>query len=71
MVVRLAAREARYRPRREEYVMLYDCPECGLPATVTVRARLSSTSGPVEHVDVHCVAKHRFVGPADTLRVLL
>lgn len=51
--------------------MLFDCPECGLPATVTTRDRLPSTSGPVEHVDVHCVADHRFVGPADTLRVLL
>jgi hypothetical protein len=51
--------------------MLYDCPECGLPATVTHRSKLASTSGPVEHVDVHCVANHRFLGPADRLRVLL
>ncbi|NDL58765.1 hypothetical protein [Phytoactinopolyspora mesophila] len=51
--------------------MLYDCPECGLPAEVTVRDRLPSTAGLVEHVDVHCVAQHRFVGPADSLRVLL
>lgn len=51
--------------------MLYDCPDCGLPATVTSRGRLASTSGPVEHVFVHCVSGHRFLGPADTLRVLL
>lgn len=51
--------------------MLFDCPECGLPATVSVRDRLSSTSGPVEHVDVHCAAGHRFLGPAESLRVLL
>ncbi|PSL06885.1 hypothetical protein CLV30_102274 [Haloactinopolyspora alba] len=51
--------------------MLFDCPECGLPATVTTRGQLRSTSGAVEHVDVHCVADHRFVGPAETLRVQL
>lgn len=51
--------------------MFYDCPECGLPATVTPRGTLPGTSGPVEHVDVHCAAGHRFLGPADTLRVLL
>ncbi|MGH8827727.1 MAG: hypothetical protein ACRDVZ_09080 [Jiangellaceae bacterium] len=51
--------------------MLFDCPECGLPATVTSRGQLPSTSGPMEHVDVRCAADHRFVGPADTLRVLL
>ncbi|WP_053205882.1 hypothetical protein [Jiangella muralis] len=51
--------------------MLYDCPECALPATVTSRGRLSGTSGPVEHVAVHCVAGHRFLGPADTLRIVL
>ncbi|WP_162606012.1 hypothetical protein [Jiangella aurantiaca] len=51
--------------------MLYDCPECGLPATVTPRGTFSSTSGPVEHVAVHCAADHRFLGPADTLRVLV
>lgn len=51
--------------------MLYDCPECGLPATVTSRGRLPGTSGPVEHVLVHCAANHRFLGPADTLLALL
>ncbi|WP_123788542.1 hypothetical protein [Phytoactinopolyspora halophila] len=56
---------------RRQHIMLYDCPECGLPATVTHRARLSSTSGQIEHVDVRCAADHRFLGPADRLRVLL
>jgi hypothetical protein len=51
--------------------MLYDCPDCGLPATVTSHGTLPGTSGPVEHVAVHCVSGHRFLGPADTLRVLL
>lgn len=51
--------------------MLFDCPECGLPATVSHRVTLPSTSGRLEHVDVECVARHCFVGPADTLRVLL
>ncbi|NED96165.1 hypothetical protein G1H11_12680 [Phytoactinopolyspora alkaliphila] len=50
--------------------MLSDCPECGLPATVKSRGELSGTSGPVEHVDLHCVSDHRFLGPADRLRVL-
>jgi len=51
--------------------MLYDCPECGLPATVDSRGRLASTAGPVEHVYVRCAAAHWFLGPAETLRVLL
>ncbi|WP_298322900.1 hypothetical protein [Haloactinopolyspora sp.] len=51
--------------------MLFDCPECGLPTTVSPRGRVLSTSGMVEHVDVHCVTGHRFTGPAESLRVLL
>ncbi|WP_460524566.1 hypothetical protein [Flindersiella endophytica] len=51
--------------------MLYDCPECGLPATVTTRGRFASTAGPVEHVQVRCADAHHFLGPADTLRVRL
>ncbi|GAB3419415.1 hypothetical protein GCM10027569_46150 [Flindersiella endophytica] len=53
------------------FIMLYDCPECGLPATVTTRGRFASTAGPVEHVQVRCADAHHFLGPADTLRVRL
>jgi hypothetical protein len=47
--------------------MLADCPECGLPATVTSRGRVASTGGPVEVVKLSCVLSHWFLGPADTL----
>jgi hypothetical protein len=47
--------------------MLADCPECGLPATVTSRGRAASTAGPVETVALRCVLAHWFLGPADTL----
>jgi hypothetical protein len=47
--------------------MLADCPECGLPATVTGQGRAASTDGPVEVVKLRCVMLHWFLGPADTL----
>jgi hypothetical protein len=50
---------------------LHDCPECGLPATVTTKGHAASTAGPVELVSVRCVARHWFLGPADRLRLLL
>ncbi len=50
---------------------LYDCPDCGLPATVETRGRLTSTDGPVEHVYVRCAQGDWFLGPADTLRLRL
>jgi hypothetical protein len=46
---------------------LVDCPECGLPATVTTQGRAASTGGPVEMIVLHCVVSHRFLGPADML----
>lgn len=51
--------------------MLYDCPECGLPATVTPHGSFGGTDPNVEHVRVHCAGDHRFFGPADRLQVLL
>jgi hypothetical protein len=51
--------------------MLYDCPECGLPATVTSYGAAAGTDGPVEVVRVRCVARHWFLGPDETLRRLL
>jgi hypothetical protein len=50
---------------------LYDCPDCGLPATVETRGQLPSTGGPVEHVYVRCAKGDWFLGPADTLRLRL
>ncbi|GAA4685605.1 hypothetical protein [Phytohabitans rumicis] len=51
--------------------MLYDCPECGLPTTVTSQGKAAGSDGPVEVVGVRCVADHWFLGPGDTLRRLL
>ena len=47
--------------------MLADCPECGLPATVTNHGRVAGTGGPVEVVKLRCVLSHWFLGPVDTL----
>lgn len=43
------------------------CPDCGLPAEVTDRFSLGSTSGPVDHVALCCVAGHLFRMPVDLL----
>ena len=43
------------------------CPQCGQIAEVVDRDVLPSTDGPVEHVHVRCVAKHRFVMPVVSL----
>ncbi|MFC0528409.1 hypothetical protein [Phytohabitans kaempferiae] len=51
--------------------MLYDCPECGLPAEVTTVGHADSTDGPVEVVRVRCASAHWFLGPGETLRRLL
>jgi hypothetical protein len=56
---------------KQESFMLYDCPECGLPAVVFPRGQLLGTDGPLDIVSVRCAAAHHFLGPADTLRVLL
>ncbi|WP_035812641.1 hypothetical protein [Jiangella gansuensis] len=71
MTVTTRGEDGAIRRSREDDAMLFDCPECGLPATVTTRGHLPSTAGPVEHVQVHCVTGHRFLGPAESLRVVL
>ncbi len=43
------------------------CPECGLLAEVVGRDAWPSTDGPVEHVHVRCVARHRFLLPVAML----
>lgn len=39
---------------------LSSCPQCGAPAEVLDRFVLESTDGPVEHVTVSCIDRHRF-----------
>lgn len=43
------------------------CPQCGQVAEVVDRDVWPSTDGPVEHLHVRCVDKHRFVLPASSL----
>ncbi len=45
------------------------CPEltCHLPAEITDRFVLPSTDGPIEHVTLHCVARHIFTLPVARL----
>jgi len=45
------------------------CPQCGLVAEVVDRDVWPSTDGPIEHVQVRCVARHRFVLPAASLEL--
>jgi hypothetical protein len=44
---------------------LAGCPECGAPAEVVDRFELTSTAGPVEHVELMCVRRHWFVQLAE------
>jgi hypothetical protein len=46
---------------------LVGCPECCGPAEVIDRFVLPSTDGPVEHVKLHCVRRHRFTVPVQRL----
>ena len=43
------------------------CPQCGQLAEVVDRDVWPSTDGPVEHLHVRCVDRHRFVLPASSL----
>jgi hypothetical protein len=43
------------------------CPQCGRPAEILERFVLESTDGPVEHVGVACLARHRFLMPTQAL----
>jgi hypothetical protein len=45
------------------------CPEqtCQLPAEITDRFVLPSTEGPIEHVMLHCVARHIYTLPVARL----
>jgi hypothetical protein len=57
-----------FRDGQDSMFVFHDCPECGLPATVTTQGH---AAGPVEFVKVRCVARHWFLGPADRLRMML
>ena len=48
-------------------LQLVGCPQCLGPAEVTDRFVLESTDGPVEHMTVSCVSRHRFTLTADHL----
>lgn len=43
------------------------CPQCDQIAEVVDRDVWPSTDGPVEHVHVRCVRRHRFVMPVMSL----
>jgi hypothetical protein len=48
---------------------LVNCPACGLPADVAGRFSLGGAPGPVEHVKVVCVQRHRYTLPVDMFPV--
>jgi hypothetical protein len=48
-------------------VMLADCPDCGLPATVESRGTIPSTTGEIDLVYLRCVNRHWFLAPRDRL----
>jgi hypothetical protein len=52
----------------ERGLTLVGCPTCGAPAEVVWTTVLASTDGLVEHVDVRCVRRHGYFGPAEALR---
>jgi hypothetical protein len=41
-------------------LQLVGCPQCPAPAEITDRFVLESTSGPVEHITISCLNRHRF-----------
>jgi hypothetical protein len=48
-------------------LIILSCPECEVPAEVTDRFSLTSTDGPVDHVELRCIADHHFRMPAEKL----
>ena len=48
-------------------LQLAGCPQCLGPAEITDRFVLESTSGPVDHITVSCLNRHRFTTTADHL----
>jgi hypothetical protein len=56
-----------FRPEARPVLTFIYCPECEVPAEVTDRVMLASTSGPVDHVVLHCAAGHRLRMASDLL----
>jgi len=54
---------------RHAFITFAACPQCAAPAEITDRFVLDSTDGPVEHVTVSCVRRHRFTMLAERLPV--
>ena len=61
---------------KESQMMFLDCPaylnedgtqRCGLPAEVSDRSTMHSTSGPIENVKIRCPSGHWFNGPVEFL----
>ena len=48
-------------------LQLVGCPQCPAPAEITDRFVLESTSGPVEHLTMSCLNRHRFTLTAEHL----
>jgi hypothetical protein len=48
---------------------LRDCPACGLPTEVVERFTVDSSTRPVEHLKLVCVAGHWVTAPVDSLSV--
>jgi len=48
-------------------LQLVACPQCAAPAEISDRFVLESTCGPVEHITVRCVHRHRFTITAERL----
>src|SRR5690349_17902912 len=61
----------RSRPRRNKVdgftLQLVGCPQCLAPAEITDRFVLQSSSGPVVHITVCCIHRHRFTMSAEHL----
>jgi hypothetical protein len=60
------------RATAESHDAVFDtvaCPECRQAAEVQWRTTLDSTSGPVEHLKIRCIAGHWFFLPASCLIV--
>ncbi len=51
---------------RQVLTFIY-CPECDVPAEVTGRFALASTSGQVDHLVLHCLAGHIYRMASDQL----
>jgi hypothetical protein len=66
---------ARWTPAPGEDIVLLQliaCPEpsCRVPAEVSDRFALSSTSGPIEYIRTYCLRRHIFTVPAERVVVL-